>query len=56
MATKKATKAVKTYTATWNKRDNGQVTAVSEKVTKKGNKYYTADGNEVPSWATITEK
>lgn len=56
MAAKKATKAVKTYIATWNKRDNGFVTPVSVHVTKKGNKYYTIDGNEVPSWATITEK
>lgn len=56
MATKKATKAVKTYTATWNKRVDGVVLPFCLKVTKKGNKYYTADGNEVPSWATITEK
>lgn len=56
MATKKTTKAVKTYTATWNKRDNGIVSPVSVQVTKKGNKYYTAEGNEVPSWATIIEK
>ena len=33
---------------------DGKVKTVSKQVVKKRNKYYTMEGEEIPSWATIT--
>ena len=51
MASRKITKI---YFASWNKRENGKVKNVRKQVVKKRNKYYTMEGEEIPSWATIT--